>query len=309
MSASRSNDVPPHDGQLEARRHELLERPLVPRVGAVGVEHGRRAIDQRGREDRLAARRAVERRDRHAPRALARDAPVRPVDDHVEDPVAAPRRDPLHLLIDRVARRIAQRAHRPVLAPDHRIAVHPDEPLRGRQENHRVVAAPAMRVLMRKDLAVPEARALLERLLHVGVRVEHPLSAEQLHRVEEMSARADRRVDLEAVLDAGQEVVGAVAGRGVHGARARVERHVVAEDAHRIALVQRMAEADALQLLALHPRHGRSKRTIDRLAHRSRPAPRRRSPRGRPRRRRRNRTPDETRSPGSTGSSRASSSR
>ena len=33
-----------------------------------------------------------------------------------------------------------------------------------------------------------------------------------------------------------------------------VERDVLAEHADRIAVVQRMAEADALELLALHPR-------------------------------------------------------
>ncbi len=62
-----------------------------------------------GVSDRLAARRAVDRRDRHAPRALARDAPVGPVRDHVVDAVVAPRRDPLHVVVDRVERRLAQR--------------------------------------------------------------------------------------------------------------------------------------------------------------------------------------------------------
>ena len=46
-----------------------------------------------------------------------------------------------------------------------------------------------------------------------------------------MSAGSDRRVDLEAVLLAGDEVVGAMSRRRVHGARARVERDVVGQHA------------------------------------------------------------------------------
>ena len=44
--------------------------------------------------------------------------------------------------------------------------------------------------------------AFLERRLDVRVGVEHALAAEQLDRVEEMPRRADRRVDLQAVLHA-----------------------------------------------------------------------------------------------------------
>ena len=69
-----------------------------------------------------------------------------------------------------------------------------------------------------------------------------------------MSAGSDRRVDLEAVLHPGVEVVGAMAGSRVHGARARIERDVFGEDAERRARVQRMLEADVLELRALHPR-------------------------------------------------------
>ena len=157
-----------------------------------------------------------------------------------------------------------------------RFAVHADEPLRRRQEDDRIVAAPAVRVLMRERLAMPQPAALLQRLFDLRVRVEHALPAEQLDGVEEMAGRADRRVDLEAVLHAGVEVVGAVARRRVHGARARVERDVVAEHAERVARVERMPEADALELRALHPRDGVAERSSDRLPRPSAPAPRRR---------------------------------
>ena len=83
----------------------------------------------------------------------------------------------------------------------------------------------------------------MQRLFDLRVGVEDALAAEQLHGVEEVAARADGRVDLEAVPLAGQEVVGAVAGRGVDDTRALLERDVIAEHANRVAVVERMAEA------------------------------------------------------------------
>ena len=52
----------------------------------------------------------------------------------------------------------AQRPRLAVLAGDDRVAVHPDEPLRRGEEDHRVVAAPAVRVLVLEVLAVPQPR-------------------------------------------------------------------------------------------------------------------------------------------------------
>ena len=87
-----------------------------------------------------------------------------------------------------------------VRAGDRRVAVQPDEPLRRGEEDHRVVAAPAVRVLVLERLAVPEPAALVQRLLDLRIGVEHALAAEELHGVEEMPAGSDRRVDVEAVL-------------------------------------------------------------------------------------------------------------
>ena len=74
---------------------------------------------------------------------------------------------------------------------------------------------------------------------------------EQLDRLVEVAAGVERRVDLEAVPHAGLVVVGAVAGRRVHGAGAGFERDVVAEHAERIARVERMAEHQPLHRLAV----------------------------------------------------------
>ena len=120
-----------------------------------------RLRDQFRREDGLAARRAVDGRDRHAPRPLARDAPVGAVREHVVDALLAPRGDPLHAA-HRVERLLAQAA-----------VFHRDEPLRRGQEDHRVVAAPAVRVLVLVRLVLPQRPRSRERLDDLRVRLEH----------------------------------------------------------------------------------------------------------------------------------------
>ena len=74
----------------QARRHEFLGRPFVPGVRAVALEDRGGAFDDLRTRHRFAAGGAVERRNRHSPRALARDAPVRPVDEHVVDAIVSP---------------------------------------------------------------------------------------------------------------------------------------------------------------------------------------------------------------------------
>ena len=54
--------------------------------------------------------------------------------------------------------------------------------------------------VVRERFAVPERAALpCSASSTFGIRVEHTLAAEQLHGVEEVSGRSDRRVDLQAV--------------------------------------------------------------------------------------------------------------
>src|SRR5215471_13463609 len=107
---------------------------------------------------------------------------------------------------------------------------------------------------MRKRFAMPEAAALLQRRLDVRVRVEHTLPAEEFDVLVEVPARPDGGVDFEAVANTGIEVIGAVARRSMDRTRTGVERDVFAEDADRIAVVKRMAEADAFELPSFHLR-------------------------------------------------------
>src|SRR3954469_24843180 len=116
------------------------------------------------------------------------------------------------------------------------------------------MTTPAVRIRMLERLAVAQTSPLLERVFDSGIRVEHALPVEEFDGVQKVAARTDRRIDLETVFDAGREIVASVAGSCMHGARSGVQRHVVSEDADRVAGVERMPEADVFQVGTLHPR-------------------------------------------------------
>src|SRR5213076_1867489 len=113
-------------GAPHARRHQLGERAAKPGVRALALEDGRHVRAEGLAGDRRAARLAVDGDHRHAPVALARDAPVGSRGDHVADPLAAPGGDPADALD------LGERA------PAELAALHADEPLLGgaRSEEH-----------------------------------------------------------------------------------------------------------------------------------------------------------------------------
>ncbi len=76
------------------------------------------------------------------------------------------------------------------------------------------------------------------------------------HLGREAAVVVDRRVDVDAVGDAGQVVVVAVARSGVDGARPVLEGDVVAEDEERVALGERVSGLEALELAAAEGRQG-----------------------------------------------------
>ena len=125
-----------------------------------------------------------------------------------------------------------------------------------------MVAAPAVRVGVLERLAVPQVAALVQRLLDPRVRLEHALAREQLHVVQEVAARAHGRVDVEAVGHAGGEVVGPVPRRRVHRARALLQRHVGRQHADRVAIVERVAEPQPLEIAAREARDGVTERPL-----------------------------------------------
>ena len=103
---------------------ELLRVAGPPGVGTLVLEGAGDPLDHLGVAQHLARGLVDEHRDRHAPGALARDAPVRPGLDHRAQPVLAARRDEAGL-VDGGQRLVAQ-----MVRPIHR-----DEPLRGGAED------------------------------------------------------------------------------------------------------------------------------------------------------------------------------
>ena len=156
-------------------------------------------------------------------------------------------------MIDRVLGGSTKRAGCAICSGDCRLAVHAHEPLGGGEEDHRVVTAPAVRVLVLERFAVPEPPSRRERLFDLRVRIEHALAAEKADGLQKVTARVDRRIDVEIVLPPRQEVVRSVSGSGVHDACSGVERDIVGEHADRIALVERVTEPNAFEQLACHP--------------------------------------------------------
>ena len=86
------------------------------------------------------------------------------------------------------------------------------------------------------------------------IGVEHLLAGEQRRRGQKAAVAADRIFDLEAVASTDHIVLEAVAGRRVHGTRAGIERHVIAEDHRHLSVVKRMLQQHVLELRALDGR-------------------------------------------------------
>src|SRR5699024_6546041 len=76
--------------------HDLVGIILVPGIAALLAEQVRDSLDGSIGDMVFAALFAVEHRDRHAPDALAADAPVAAVAHHARHTVMAPRRLPVH---------------------------------------------------------------------------------------------------------------------------------------------------------------------------------------------------------------------
>ena len=80
-------------GTLEIGRHKLVHRPGEPGIRSIFFKDRRDMIADRLGQNGLVTFLAVDRRNRHAPRALARDTPVRSRFEHAANPVATPRRN------------------------------------------------------------------------------------------------------------------------------------------------------------------------------------------------------------------------
>ena len=217
----------------------LLREPCV---GAFGVEQVDNRVEGLFGRNGLAAARALEHRNRHAPAALARDAPVGTIGNHGTNAVHAPLGDELHVVVNLVERSLAQTR-----------IVHRDEPLVSRAENNGLMATPAMRVAVH-DVDMSDERALLAQPLDdLRVGLVGGKARPLRHVIGEAAVIVNRHDGVDAELHANLVVVDAMAGSRVNGAGARVEGDMLAPDDAARVLVQNGADIrDVAELVALH---------------------------------------------------------
>ena len=228
--------LPATVGAGEARWEQISRLPLVPDVRAFLFGQRGDVVCQLGGEHGVAASHADERGNRHAPEALARDAPVRTVLDHSVDALATPRRVPGHG-VDGGEGALSQ------VSP-----IEGDEPLLGGTKDQRVLAAPAIGVGMGELARLQQLAFAREKVDHLLVGVEHLDAREVLDLFGEATGRVDGAIDVQPVAHARQIVVPAVSRGRVHHAGSGVEGDVVAQDTLHVAIDPRMAEPDALEL-------------------------------------------------------------
>ena len=131
-----------------------------------------------------------------------------------------------------------------------------------------MMTAPAVGIRVVHRVPVPEPAGAGQRRLDRGVGVEHLLAPDDLDVLVEPPRRSDRRIDVQPVADPGGVVVGAVSRRGVDRAGALLQRHVVGEHPHRVAVVERVAKGQAFEVAALQAGQRRAEVAPDRGRHR-----------------------------------------
>ena len=210
----------------------LLGLAGEPGVGTLLVEELDHGVERVVVHDLLAAVLAGIARDGHAPVALTGDAPVRALLNHGADAVHRAGRVELHVVAHLVHGLLAKTG-----------LVHGDEPLVGGAEEHRLLAAPAVRVAVR-DLDLGHERApLAQEVDDLGVGLigihagERTAGAEALALVE-ATVVVNGHADVHALLHADVVVVDTVAGRVVDDTGTFIGAHVVGQQRHTVGLVE-----------------------------------------------------------------------
>ncbi len=198
----------------------------IPGIRALLAEDADDPGHHLGVPQNLAGPTIDEHRDRHAPRALPRDAPVRAVGEHAVEPMAALRRhedDRLQRLDAACAQAIR--------------AVEADEPLRRRAIDKRRPRSPGMRVGVGDGAAREQGGRLGERAADRIGRLEDVQPAPARHPVGVAAVGTDGLGHLEPVGDAEREILLAVAGRDVDETGALVGGDEVAGEQRDVVLV------------------------------------------------------------------------
>ena len=207
------------------RSEKFRGRQLEPRVRAFGAHDICDGARDRSGHEALAVG-SEKARDSQAPGALAADAPVGAGLEHAAHAVAAPfgnKRDVLRRCIER---RLAERFGR-CAGRRCETAFDTDEPLLGAAEDDGSLAAPIVRVAVRELVAVEEMAAVAEVIGDFLVRVPDGLAGQPLRNGRVVLAVVrDGAIHGKAFALSGLEILGAVAGRGVHESGAVFERDV-----------------------------------------------------------------------------------
>ena len=204
-----------------------------PGVRALLVEELDDSVERGVVHNLLAAVGAGVARDRHAPVALTADTPVGTLLDHGTDAVGRVGRIPLDVLADLLASLLAQSG-----------LVHRDKPLVGSTEEHRVLAAPAVRIAVRDLLLEDQGAALAQELDDVwvgliGVHTAEGATGAKLLTGVELAVVIDRHADVgDALLEAGKVVVNTVTGRVVDNTGTVVDTDVIGQQRHALDTVE-----------------------------------------------------------------------
>src|SRR5215469_14619419 len=189
---------------------------------------------------------AIKNDNRDAPETLARDAPVRTFLDHFVHAVFAPRRNPFHLM-DFFERFLAQRFLTAV-----RGLIHVDEPLLGGAENHRIVAAPAVRVGVLVVVKAEQRATILQDLHDNRIRAEYVLALVFRQAFEIAALVVQRRVNLQLIFLSRNKIIRTVAGSRMHDAAALIERDVVGKNSWHFNRKEWVLESGTLKLPTLN---------------------------------------------------------
>ena len=218
---------------------------IEPGVAAFGLHH----LGHGAHAGRVQQRRAVgfeKRGDGQAPRPLPAHAPVWARVEHAPHAVAAPVGQEIDGVFGQLERGFAHG-----LAPIGKRLVHPDKPLLGGAEDHRLFPAPVVRVAVHEFVVVEQVPAVAQMFDHGAVGLPDVLAHQPVgHGVVEGAVGLHRAVHVQAFAQAGLIVVGAVAGRGVHQAGAVFEGDVFSVRDLALAVAEGVLVGDANQVAA-----------------------------------------------------------
>ena len=243
---------------------DVVHGGAAPGLDAAALHHlGGQIQNFHGARMQLAGIFVQKKRHGNAPAALARNAPVRPVGNHVAQAGFAVFGVELGLL-DGVECQLAQGFGGFVVGEHAHALVHAHEPLGGGAVNHRGFMAPAMRVAVRDRVRGHQAAGVLQGFQNDRHGFPDVLSAEQREVSGICAVTLDRVQDVvvgQPICHAGVEIFHAIGGRRMDDAGAVVCGGVIGQVDRRSAGIARvymgqwMVEFDQVQLLTQRGGH------------------------------------------------------